>query len=300
MRQKRKIIVDIKGQFGNQAFQYAFARELQRKYGGEIVLNLYNFKRYSPSYFNMELGKFNLIENITISYDKLPFYVDEHFIITKFFLKYFKKEVFKIMSKFGCLIWNNGREYISIPEIKNDTIYTLGYWQSERFFSGSEQLLKYDFKPRNINNKIEQYVQQISLRNSVCVSIRRGDFLNEKNIENFYVCDKKYFEKCIEIMKKKIESPLFIFFSDDVDSVKQEFEDSVKDVMFEPEGLTVPEKLYLMSSCKHFILSNSSFSWWAQYLSDSKDKVVLAPNRWFNTGKNRKGAMYIDSWHIVE
>ena len=49
----------------------------------------------------------------------------------------------------------------------------------------------------------------------------------------------------------------------------------------EPDGCNELEKLTYMSICKHFILSNSSFSWWAQYLSDYKDKIIIAPDKWF-------------------
>ena len=39
-----------------------------------------------------------------------------------------------------------------------------------------------------------------------------------------------------------------------------------------------------MSRCKHFILSNSTFSWWGQFLSEYKDKIVVSPARWNNDG----------------
>ena len=37
-----------------------------------------------------------------------------------------------------------------------------------------------------------------------------------------------------------------------------------------------------MLSCSNFILANSSFSWWAAYLSNNVNKLVVAPAKWFN------------------
>ena len=58
------------------------------------------------------------------------------------------------------------------------------------------------------------------------------------------------------------------------------------------------EKLRLMSLCKHFVISNSSFSWWAQYLSTNEDKIVYAPKQWYVDG--RKADIFEKSWRYLE
>ena len=67
---------------------------------------------------------------------------------------------------------------------------------------------------------------------------------------------------------------------------------------YEDGNDTVAEKIKLMSMCKHFIISNSSFSWWAQFLSNYDEKVVIAPNMWFRNGE--KCGLYMDNWILIE
>ena len=82
-------------------------------------------------------------------------------------------------------------------------------------------------------------------------------------------------------IKKYVENPTFIFFSDDIDWVRQNIKVDVP-CYYESGSDPVWEKLRLMYSCKHFIISNSSFSWWAQYLGRYSGKFVISPDHWYN------------------
>ena len=55
------------------------------------------------------------------------------------------------------------------------------------------------------------------------------------------------------------------------------------------------EDFRLMYSCKHFIVSNSTFSWWAQYLGEDKGKIVIAPDVWHKERSNSEN-VYMPDW----
>ena len=122
--------------------------------------------------------------------------------------------------------------------------------------------------------------------------------MNEKNKGTFYICDNTYFRNALAYIKKCLPDCTFFGFSDDIDWVKNNME-FPGEVYYESGVDPVWEKLRLMSACKHFVLSNSSFSWWAQYLSNEKKKIVVAPDIWYKTGKNAKADLYQDDWKLI-
>ena len=53
-----------------------------------------------------------------------------------------------------------------------------------------------------------------------------------------------------------------------------------------------------MEQCRGFVLSNSTYSWWAQYLARATDKLVLAPEKWY--AHTKKSALYLPDWQLIE
>ena len=101
-------------------------------------------------------------------------------------------------------------------------------------------------------------------------------------------------------IKKMLEihpDAYFIVFSNDVNWVKKNLKFRGR-VSYESGDDEVWEKLRLMYSCKHFIMSTSTFCWWAQYLSSNCDKIVVAPSKWMMV--DMPIGIYQDNWHLIE
>jgi len=154
-----------------------------------------------------------------------------------------------------------------------------------------------EFEPKNsLLPKNFDIYNNISKTNSVCVTIRSfKEIKSSKTVYNLYdVCSPQYFYDALNLMSQKIENPHFFIFSDDITWVKNKMNLDKFNVVYENEGSPVWEKLRLMYSCKHFIISNSTFSWWAQYLSRNDDKIVISPKSWFNDEYESK--LIDDNW----
>lgn len=171
---------------------------------------------------------------------------------------------------------------ISISK-RHNNLFVRGFFESRHYFE--DQITQTDVAKLLFNKSlvIEQsktynFIKKFD--NSVCVTVRRGCFLDDRYSKDFNVCGYKYFKKAIDSIFTMIDNPIFFFFSDDIEWAKKEFS-WLDNSFFEKDGYEVEEKLYLMSACKHFILSNSTFSWWSWYLSSRcDDQIVITPETW--------------------
>jgi hypothetical protein len=94
---------------------------------------------------------------------------------------------------------------------------------------------------------------------------------------------EEYYNKALEIVENKINNPVYFVFSDDMEWVKANFSTKQETIFIDfNDASTNFEDLKLMTSCKHNIIANSSFSWWGAWLNKNPDKIVIAPKRWFN------------------
>ena len=141
-----------------------------------------------------------------------------------------------------------------------------------------------EFTPKyGILEHNKELYKEIEKTESVCVTIRRGDFVENKKFKQVYdVCTKSYYYRGMKEIAKQVKDPCFVIFSDDIPWIKKHMKFPYN-VYYEDGTDTVQEKLRMMYSCKHFVISNSTFSWWAQYLSRNPNKIVVSPNRWYNS-----------------
>ena len=176
--------------------------------------------------------------------------------------------------------------------------YVWGLFQNDRILDGIEDELRKRFKVKmEASDANKELLKEINSCNSVCLHIRRGDFLSPVYKETFYVCDEHYYAEAVRQAEELIENPVFFCFSNDHESIewiKQNYRFPSIDIRYVDLNNPDYEEIRLMTACKHFIISNSTFSWWAAVLSDAHpQKRVWAPKTWL---KGSSVSLNMDSW----
>lgn len=154
-------------------------------------------------------------------------------------------------------------------------IHIEGYLQDWKNFQGYEDYIReHTIFKNKISEKSKQAIEQMEQEDSVVIHIRRGDYI--KN--GYYILDDSYYSKAVAYMKRHLKNPHFYIFTNDMRWVKQNFKIDAPHTFVDWNKKDY-EDLQLMTYCKHFIISNSTFSWWGSFLSKNKDKIVIAPDK---------------------
>ena len=134
------------------------------------------------------------------------------------------------------------------------------------------------------NLSVQRLADQMKKEDSVCVHIRRGDYIGNKRLE---VCTEEYYKRAIELIKTKIRKPVFYIFSNSPFELEwiQNHYAFTKDMYFVNEGNNEHEDLFLMYHCRNHIISNSTFGWWGSYLSNGN--ITIAPQKWSNSDEQQ-------------
>ena len=167
-----------------------------------------------------------------------------------------------------------------------------GYFQSESYFEKHSEAVKSLFSPtKEFIKKIENLYPFIHSSTITAISVRRGDYLNNSSYHP--VVSKEYITEALNLIPK---SDYYFIFSDDFIWCKQNI--PVPNAVY--IELLPHEQMWLMSLCNHFIISNSSFSWWGAYLSRCHNKIVIAPETWYGPkGPNSWNEIYCKGWTIL-
>jgi hypothetical protein len=266
------VVVKIFGGLGNQMFQYAVARSISINLQAKLILDTSyyqpNFEQnYGLSVFNINAEVVNSTpENNNKNSINLSHY--QHNDRTKDY-HHLKEKSFRFDSSLFNISGN---------------IYLDGYFQSEKYFMTNRHNIYTDFSLREeLDSTNRSIVSDMESCNSVSIHVRRGDYLIESIKNILSICDVKYYKKAVDIIYRDIKNPVFYVFSDDIDWAKRNLS-FIQNTYF--ININFKEESYkdmiLMSKCKHNIISNSTFSWWAAWLNDNPNKMIISPIMWFN------------------
>ena len=294
------IIVKIIGGLGNQMFQYALLRSLQKD-GFTVKADLSEFGKEGLTLHNgYELNRiFDILldeaDNHEINSVKnnksLPYYFRR--LGNKIFrvpLPHYREGTFpaeRLKEKRD--FWNRKNAYLD------------GYWQSAQFFQNDlEDIYKaYKFPPFN-KPENKDLSRDVKSNNSVSIHIRGGDYISTPELYNLYgcVCDKDYYNKAIDYIRSKVANPHFYVFTNDQDWYRENItiDDSERTLIDWNKGEDSFRDMQLMSLCRHQILANSSFSWWASYLNRNEG-ITISPSKW--TSKDNQKDIFLARWHRI-
>lgn len=277
------IIVNLKGGLGNQMFQYAAGLALAEKHHVDLKLDFAFLQtstgsaEFTKRRFELEIFDVNFI--LASESEIFAFKGNQHKLTYRAIRKFFPSLIRKKIYRYDALNFDP-----SFAQLGNET-YLDGYFQSEYYFLKAETAIRSHFRFKNPPaGKNEKLAEEISSCNSVSIHVRRGDYLSEINRGLFgNICTLYYYSNAISIIQKEITAPHFYIFSDDVAWVKGNLKiDSPVTFVDFNTGENSFEDMRLMSLCRHNIIANSSFSWWAAWLNDNPSKKVIAPSKWIN------------------
>ena len=267
-----KVYCSVYNGLGNQLFGYALGLYLSKKHNKELnvdltKLNTINFlskigvKRDTPRKY--ELHKLGFID---------PVKKFHHFEFSRKYSFFNKKK---------CHIADFRNTHPELDNLDDDQkIYTIG-WGAFDVVKEILPELRSKLSPNfEMTPEIVTMKKLIQDKNSVAIHVRRTDFLDPSIGHRFKdICTDSYYQNAIQYVQNQLKDPYFFIFSDDIEYVEKNLKLKNRQVVSGNAGYV---DLYLMSKCKHFILANSTFSFWGAILNKSEDKIVCIPEYWYN------------------
>lgn len=275
-------VVKISDGLGNQMFQYAFARKLQIVTGRKVYLDIRFINNEDVAQRKEEkwLSKKNDQREYSLNHFKIKLQSADDKTLRKWSYLFEKNKISQVIYKIaGLNFWHYKYRDEDIANIRFERFvptYFKGYFFDLNYYDDIRTVLQREFVLKE-KIKLPIYLRKIlKNENTVSIHIRRGDFLKL----NRDISQKDYYPKALELVESKIQNPTYLVFSDDIEWVKENLKIKGNVVYVSEMGFQDYEELTLMKYCKHNIIANSTFSYWAAYLNSNEDKIVICPKRW--------------------
>ena len=270
----------IAGGLGNQLFQYAMGRALSIRTGIPLVLD--HLSGFPRDIFRRTF----LLDRFQVQCDYVP--ATASFATLSGRLRrrarLLANRALPLDRRTYLLEPDSLRMYPEIAALRpGRTVYLEGYWQFEDYFRDVAPQIRKDVRLRVEHDPLNvEWASRIRDVNAVCLHVRRlrgvvqAHPLAESSPE--LRVDDSYYQRALQRIAERVEKPHFFVFADHPDWARDNIRSPFPLEFVTHNGAAKDyEDLWLMSQCRHFIIANSSFSWWGAWLGEHPGKVVVAP-----------------------
>lgn len=271
------IRVKLSGGLGNQLFQYACARALSLRLHTGIQLDLEKLRyddqrKFSLSKLNIKASLYTY-KNPTTKWQGLK--------------NMFEQAIFPYHT-FIDPVWAFDQRLFTTTKKR---LILDGYWGMVGYFESIRSvLLKEIVLTAPFQTKIEALKDTLQQQESVSIHLRFGDYLNNPFAASFFgMLSPEYYKKAIMYVAHQLTMPVYYVFSDDKERAIAFLQSITESTGFhivnEHGHFDDVEELFVMSACKHNIIANSTYSWWASWLNQYPQKMIIHPKQWFKDEK---------------
>jgi hypothetical protein len=286
-------------------FQYAMGRSMALARNTQLKLDIYSFEESNKRTF--DLGQFKIQKQLATRQEIGKFKLPQTFLEKLLRPKNFVQEA---------------ETFTYRPEVlrlRGDS-HLVGYWIHLQYLKKHLDVIAEDFTlEARLSPQAKKLKAEIRSTNSLAIHIRLGDYHKDPQIKSmFQVCGPDYYKRALDHMRSKFPDLTVFVFSDDIDIAKEWLgkDRSVNYVKItdapmisstptkraKPLASVSVNEFELMRACKHIIISNSTFSWWAAFLGDyetegtGNNRTVCVPNKWLNYKTVNLDAIIPKSW----
>ncbi len=275
------LIVRVKGGLGNQLFQYAAARALSLRTGRSLKIDAQTGFRRDPFRRKVRLDQFSIVASMATEEDI------RRARLASLFTWPARRSVE------GAYVRKTGRTHVpGLFAGVHNWSYLEGYWQSERYFETYSDLVRRELvvRPEIVRN-INPGIGEAAAR-AVAVHIRR--------IEYPSLCSLEYYRSAYELISAKIPGAQWYAFGDDHEWIREVLSKVVPCTPLSCEGPDAElQEFWLMSRCRHFVIANSTYSWWAAWLGEKPEAIVVAPRAGWPVSDKPSRALVPSRWKLL-
>ena len=280
------VIARLWGGLGNQFFQYAAGYSLAQKLRTTLLLDplrcdLDRNRPYELHHFQISGRLWTAREKKCVeSVARIARPVDDQ---TSSLAKWLKTAAQPFLTPWFSYVEDQYCGFQPQVFASRGHVYMAGTWASANYFEEYSDAIRRQFTlAQTPDEENQRMLDKIASQNAIGVHVRRGDYVSvPETSQRHGLCGLDYYQRAFQYLTDHVSNPAVFIFSDDPAWVRENlcFPCPTTFVTHNVGNKNYLD-LQLMAACRHFIIANSTFSWWGAWLSAADGKIVVAPKRW--------------------